>query len=116
MEACNAAESFSLNSKKEFCMSLAFPLKSATHYGSEAGNDQEWAQNSEENLHFKSFVMLIGTPPWGYTAFSLKIKIRNRVLPLFSEFAKKKCNSVFLMSFFYTSLRVSFLFDIIILI
>lgn len=50
MEVCNAAESFSLNSKKEFCMSLTFPLKSATHYGSETGNDKEWAQNGEENF------------------------------------------------------------------
>lgn len=69
MEACNAAESFSLNSKKESCMSLTFPLKSATHYGSETGNYKEWAQDSVENMHFKLFVMLIDRLPWGYTAF-----------------------------------------------
>lgn len=89
MEACNAAESFSLNSKKGSIMSLTFPLKSATHYGSETGKDNEWAQNSEGNTHFKSFVMLIDMLPWGYTSFSLKEEIINRMLPLFSECAKK---------------------------
>lgn len=79
MEACNTAESFSLNSRKESCMSLTFLLKSATHYGSETGNYKEWAQNSEENIHCKSFVLVIDMPPWGYTAFSLKIEIMNRV-------------------------------------
>lgn len=89
MEACNAAESLSLNSKKESSMSLTFPLKSAAHYGSETGNHKEWTQDSEEDIHFKLFVMLIDTLPWGYTAFFLKVEIINRMLSLFPEFAKK---------------------------
>lgn len=54
--------------------------------------------------------------PQAYTAFSLKVEVIYRMLSLFFEFAKKKCSSVFLMSFLHTSIRVSFLFDIIIVI
>lgn len=50
-------------------MCLTSLLKSVMLYGSETGNDKEWAQNNEENIHFKLFDMLIDMLPWGYTAF-----------------------------------------------
>lgn len=86
------AESFSVNIKVESCMYFPFTLRNVMHCGSQAGNDKEWAQNNEENTHFKLSVNRYAV--MGIYCFSMKIEIIIEMLSLFSEFPKKKCSAM----------------------